>query len=63
MESTDLIPEKRTFTPKEVCEILNVSRRTIYNWFEDGTLPFIQVGPRIKRVKRDDLLIIIRLTT
>lgn len=63
MESTDVIPEKRTFTPMEVADIFQVSRQTVYNWFNDGTLPFIQVGPRVKRVKREDLLIIIQLTT
>jgi excisionase family DNA binding protein len=61
MESTDVIPEKRTFTPREVAEILKVDRRTVYNWFYDGTLPYFKVGPRLRRVRRDDLLIIINV--
>lgn len=63
MESTNILPEKRTFTPKEVADFFGVTRQTIYNWFDDGTLKFLQIGPRIKRVRREDLLIIIRLTT
>lgn len=62
MESTAILPEKRTFTPQEVADIMRVSRQTVYNWFDDGTLPYFKIGPRIRRVRRDDLLVIISIT-
>lgn len=42
------------YTPDEVAEILQVTRRTVYGWIKDGKLKAVKVG-RGWRVKREEL--------
>jgi len=48
------------FTPAEAAEYLRVSRQTIYNYMEDGSLPYYKLksggGRRIRRSDLDALL-------
>ena len=48
------------FTPTEAAEYLRVSRQTIYNYMEDGLLPYFQLksggGRRLRREDLDALL-------
>jgi excisionase family DNA binding protein len=62
MKSTDILPEKRTFTPAEVADIMSVTVQTVRNWIDDGTLPCIRINRKVRRIRRDDLLIIISPT-
>jgi excisionase family DNA binding protein len=55
------IPEKRTFRPGEVADILQVSIPTIYRWCESGKLDFVRIGPRLMRIKRECVVKIIRV--
>ena len=41
--------------PKEVADRLAVSKDTIYNWIEDGTLPAIKIGERAVGVSEEKL--------
>ncbi|KAF1679114.1 helix-turn-helix domain-containing protein [Veillonella sp. R32] len=40
--------ELKVYTIKEVGEILKVSRRTIYNYLDDGTLKGVRIGKHIR---------------
>jgi excisionase family DNA binding protein len=42
-----MIAMKAYLTTKDVCEILKVSRETLYNWRKDG-LPFTRVMTTIR---------------
>ena len=48
------------FTPTEAATYLRVSRQTIYNYMEDGFLPYYQLksggGRRLRREDLDSLL-------
>ncbi len=35
---------KRHLRVEEVCELFDVSRRTVYYWIENGKLPSIKIG-------------------
>jgi excisionase family DNA binding protein len=41
--------------PREVAEMLGVSRQAVYSWIASGELPSVRVGQRAIRVDRDDL--------
>jgi len=43
-------------TVPEIAGLLKLSRQTIYNWIDAGTLPHLQAGERRVRVWRSDLL-------
>ena len=52
------------FTPTEAATYLRVSRQTIYNYMEDGFLPYYQLksgGGR--RLRREDLDALLELPT
>jgi excisionase family DNA binding protein len=36
--------------PSDIARRLNVHRSTIYSWMDDGTLPSVWVGPKVRRV-------------
>ena len=42
------------FTPEQVAERLQVTRRTVYQWINDGKLPALKVG-RGWRIRESDL--------
>lgn len=44
------------FGVSEACKYLSVSKRTLYNYMQDGRLPFYYLaGTRQRRLKREDL--------
>jgi len=43
-------------TINEVADLLRVHRNTISTLINDGTLPYIPIGTREKRIKKIDLL-------
>lgn len=57
-ENIDFIPKKATFTPIEVATIMGVSRDTVYGWISRGILKAQVIGPRLKRIRRADLICI-----
>ncbi len=63
MSSKDKIKSEKQqewFTPTEAAEYLRVSRQTIYNYMEQGLLPYFELksrgGRRLRRVDLDALL-------
>ncbi len=48
------------FTPSEAAEYLRVTRQTIYNYMDDGLLPYYDLkvgrGRRLRRIDLDGLL-------
>jgi excisionase family DNA binding protein len=40
--------------PGQAAHLLHVSLNTIYRWFDNGTLPYVWVARRQRRVKRSD---------
>ncbi|MBU4533589.1 MAG: helix-turn-helix domain-containing protein [Firmicutes bacterium] len=45
----------KLFTPEEAAEYLKVTRRTIYNWLLSGRLPGQKLGPKLWRIRKQDL--------
>jgi len=50
------LPNKQNFTPLEVSVVLEVSVQTIYGWIARNVLPARKVGPKLMRIKREDIL-------
>ncbi len=46
-EQKPLFNGERYFTEKEVAEKLHISRRTLFEWRENGKLPYIKIGSKI----------------
>lgn len=42
----DVMSRPTTIGPKEVADALGVTRRTVYRWIEDDTLPTTQTGEK-----------------
>jgi excisionase family DNA binding protein len=51
MSYTD--PEETYLTVAEVAETLKLNQQTVRNWIDQGTLPALRVGRRV-RIKRSD---------
>ena len=49
---------KLWLTPKEVCQILSISARTLQSYRDNGILPFSQIGSKIyfKKIDLDAVL-------
>lgn len=41
---------------KQVCEILKINRRTLFNWRIKGKLPFVKLSKRTIRFRKSDIL-------
>lgn len=52
MEHQD--PEQSFLTVAEVAEMLKLNQQTVRNWIDQGSLPAVKVGRRV-RIKRGDL--------
>ncbi len=52
MEHQD--PEQPFLTVAEVAEMLKLNQQTVRNWIDQGSLPAVKVGRRV-RIKRGDL--------
>lgn len=46
-------PEESFLTVAEVAEILKLNQQTVRNWIDQGSLPALRVGRRV-RIKRSD---------
>jgi excisionase family DNA binding protein len=46
-------PEESYLTVAEVAETLKLNQQTVRNWIDQGTLPALRVGRRV-RIKRSD---------
>ena len=46
-------PEETYLTVAEVAETLKLNQQTVRNWIDQGTLPALRVGRRV-RIKRSD---------
>lgn len=42
-------------TTEEVAELMRVERPTVLRWASDYGLKILSIGPRIKRIRREDL--------
>lgn len=51
----NLIKQKDFLTVKETSILLNCSRRTIYNYINEGLLKSINISKRMIRIKRSDI--------
>ncbi|HEY3728030.1 MAG TPA: helix-turn-helix domain-containing protein [Solirubrobacteraceae bacterium] len=51
MSDTD--PEEEYLTVAEVAETLKLNQQTVRNWIDQGSLPALRVGRRV-RIKRSD---------
>ena len=51
MSHTD--PEEEYLTVAEVAETLKLNQQTVRNWIDQGSLPALRVGRRV-RIKRSD---------
>lgn len=51
MSSTD--PEDSFLTVADVAEMLKLNQQTVRNWIDQGSLPAVRVGRRV-RIKRSD---------
>ena len=47
-------PEESFLTVAEVAEMLKLNQQTVRNWIDQGSLPAIRVGRRV-RIRRSDL--------
>ncbi len=47
-------PEESFLTVAEVAEILKLNQQTVRNWIDQGALPAVRLGRRV-RIKRTDL--------
>src|SRR5437588_8799182 len=47
-------PEESFLTVAEVAEMLKLNQQTVRNWIDQGSLPALRVGRRV-RIRRSDL--------
>lgn len=45
----------RMLTTKEVCNMLNASRPTLYKYVKSGQIRRVEFGPRMHRYDEDDI--------
>jgi len=45
---------KELFSPKEVCELLGICKKTLYNWNQQGKMPYFK-DDRIVRYRSSDI--------
>jgi len=53
MSQIDPTPEESYLTVAEVAETLKLNQQTVRNWIDQGALPALRVGRRV-RIKRSD---------
>jgi excisionase family DNA binding protein len=46
----------RLLTPEQAAEVLQVSKRTMYEWLRKGEIPSVKIGERLVRVRESDVL-------
>jgi len=50
-------------TVKQVCNLLKISRRTLFNMRKEGKIPFVLVSKRLVRFKKGDVLNLVQKNT
>lgn len=55
MNSTTHAPD-RLLTPEQAAELLQVSKRTVYEWLRIGELPATRIGERLWRIREGDIV-------
>jgi excisionase family DNA binding protein len=50
-----MTPDRHTVSIAQACELVGVSRRTIYNWIADGKLQYIRTAGGSVRIFADTL--------
>ncbi len=46
----------KLLTPEQAAELLQVSKRTMYEWLRNGEIPCERIGDRLIRIRENDLL-------
>lgn len=46
------VTEKRSYSVAEVAEILNVSKRSVYNLWANGVIKSVKIGTKLRISKR-----------
>lgn len=46
----------RLLTPEQAAEILQISKRTMYEWLRKGEIPHERIGDRLIRIREKDIL-------
>src|SRR6185503_21245148 len=46
----------RLLTPEQAADVLQVSKRTMYEWLRRGEIPSVKFGDRLVRVRERDVL-------
>jgi excisionase family DNA binding protein len=49
-------PSLQLYTIAECAAILSVSQRSVSAWIRSGALPAVRLGPKLRRVRHQDLL-------
>ncbi len=47
--------ERKTVSLMKACELVGVSRRTMYNWMNAGKVEFVRIAGRSRRIFEDSL--------
>ena len=51
--------QDRLLTYGEAAALLSVSKRTLQRWIDARRLPVVVLSPRVKRIKRSDLRLLV----
>lgn len=46
----------KLITPEQAADLLQVSKRTMYEWLRNGEIPSVRMGERLIRVRESDIL-------
>ncbi len=46
----------KLLTPEQAADLLQVSKRTIYEWLRNGEIPSERIGDRLIRIRESDVL-------
>jgi excisionase family DNA binding protein len=46
----------KLITPEQAADLLQVSKRTMYEWLRNGEIPSVRIGERLIRVRESDVL-------
>lgn len=49
-------PQPLLYTIDEVCKLLSISKDTAYRMMAAGTLPYIKLSRKIRRIRHSDLI-------
>lgn len=53
--TTDELVQRKTTSVNHACELVGVSRRTIYNWLESGKVEYVRTAGGSVRIFLDTL--------